>query len=553
MVDVYVRHKHSFIQKLDVYSSSIERSLALAIWDFDEMRLESISDGVLKIPLVTGVSVRELMLGQAIVQKGQVPGKLGEAGSQNSGSLEVTFSFLEEDIIERPLTIYREGNDKPIAVLTLYSNQAMMIEGVKYSLLIILCSAVLKTLSLWFLFTLVLRRHLVKPLKELTDIVQGVNFGSISSSIIEKHKGEDELTRLSVVFNQMLLRLQEAGDELEDSNSKLNTEIRQKHAVLHEVQDLNDKLEHRVEMRTEELASAHDFMSQLIESIPNPVFYKHSDGDYRVVNEAFKSEFRIDDYNDNDCDKLTDGDFLDESGAAQEDKADAGIMSTREALTYESSLVDSRGNVHELLISKAPLKATSSQYQGVVGMMVNIENRKVLERELRTFATIDGLTGCYNRRYFMEQAQKEVSRGNRHHYLMALLYLDIDLFKHINDENGHHVGDRVLKQFASVCKGVCRDGDIVGRIGGEEFAIMLTHTTFDSAYEVANRLRTIIEGTEMNTRESIKITTSIGVSMVGHGIDLESSIQRADAALYQAKKMGRNRVECYQHIEQKGA
>ena len=247
-----------------------------------------------------------------------------------------------------------------------------------------------------------------------------------------------------------------------------------------------------------------------------------------------------------DLANLIDADFLQNISTADEEKRDRKIISSQEIMSYETSLKDHRGKLHELAVSKAPMLDAAADCLGVVGMMMNIQERKALERELQTFATIDALTGCYNRRYFLEQSGKETSRGCRHGYVQALLYLDIDHFKKVNDKYGHQVGDRVLAQFALECKVLFRDGDIIGRLGGEEFAVLLPHTAMEAAIQVAERLRQRIENMEVKAREIVKVTTSIGISALGDGIDLEESIRRADVALYVAKSAGRNQVKCFQ-------
>ncbi len=538
MVDVYLRHKQSFMQKMDTYGQSIEESLGLAIWDYDQEKVNALSEGILKAPIVIGIKIKSLKNGAVILKKGIV---LDDTVDRND------LSIFSEDLLESPRTIRHEKHDKSLAVLVLYSNTATMFQGVKYSLLIILGSALLKTFTLWCLFTLILGRYLVRPLQELTQIVSAVQARSIkSSALLSDKKGDDELSVLQVAFHKMLMRLEEANNHVATTNQQLNQEIIAKQLAMEEVRLLNEKLENRILERTEKLEASENFMRQLVESIPNPVFYKGLNGRYDMVNEAFKEEFDL------QCSvygtevSLMDADFLQNISSDDEEKIDRRIISCQENMSYEVSLEDHHGKLHELLISKAPMLDAAADCLGVVGTMMNIQERKALERELQTFATIDALTGCYNRRYFLEQSGKETSRGCRHGYLQALLYLDIDHFKKVNDTYGHQVGDRVLMQFALECKNLFRDGDIIGRLGGEEFAILLPHTSIKAAIQVAERLRQRIEDMEVKAREIVKVTTSIGVSAVGDGIDLEESIRRADVALYIAKSAGRNQVECFQ-------
>ena len=155
MVDVYLRHKHSFMQKMDTYGESIEESLGLAIWDFDQKKINTLSAGILKLPVIIGIKITSLIDGSVILRKGIVLDEAGNVDDSNSinvsrGPLDTSnrhvLSVFRENLLESPRTIQHIRDNKSIAVMVLYSNTATMFEGVKYSLLIILASALLKTL-----------------------------------------------------------------------------------------------------------------------------------------------------------------------------------------------------------------------------------------------------------------------------------------------------------------------------------------------------------------------------------------------------------------------
>jgi diguanylate cyclase (GGDEF)-like protein len=165
--------------------------------------------------------------------------------------------------------------------------------------------------------------------------------------------------------------------------------------------------------------------------------------------------------------------------------------------------------------------------------------------QLEHLASTDSLTGAANRREFMQRAEQEIARVLRHHNPLSLLSMDLDYFKKINDKYGHQVGDEVLKSVISVCEHVLRPGDLLGRIGGEEFAILLPETDFNEALLVAERLRKAIEAhqTESNNIK-VKCTVSIGAAAFDPQQDaLKDLLKKADDQLYQAKNNGRNRVE----------
>ncbi len=161
--------------------------------------------------------------------------------------------------------------------------------------------------------------------------------------------------------------------------------------------------------------------------------------------------------------------------------------------------------------------------------------------DLERLATVDELTGLLNRRALLQAGRREFDRARRYRNAMCVLALDVDFFKNVNDTLGHAAGDRVLQQVARCCQGGVRSEDAVGRIGGEEFALVLIEITRDGARSVAERIRAAIEALK-DTPEA-PVTASIGVAeMSEEDDDFEALLARADAALYLAKERGRNRV-----------
>ena len=173
--------------------------------------------------------------------------------------------------------------------------------------------------------------------------------------------------------------------------------------------------------------------------------------------------------------------------------------------------------------------------------------RACVQKELVQLATTDFLTDAFNRRHFMHSAGNEIQRAGRYGRPMALLMLDLDFFKRINDERGHAAGDEALKAFVILARDVLRDQDIVGRMGGEEFAVALPETSGEAAVIVAERLRNRLAQLDLplGGGAPVRLTTSIGVAecKIKDGEGLEACMSRADAALYRAKAQGRNRVE----------
>lgn len=185
------------------------------------------------------------------------------------------------------------------------------------------------------------------------------------------------------------------------------------------------------------------------------------------------------------------------------------------------------------------------------GTHTDISERKLMEEELRREAHFDYLTEVFNRRHFMERAEQELHRTIRYGNALSFLMLDIDHFKQINDRHGHKVGDEVLKALTSLCSTSLRDIDLFGRLGGEEFAVLLPQTELRTAVEVAERLRHDIANAHvpMDGKQDVQFQVSIGVSSLSSSEDtIDVLLNKADKALYEAKNTGRNRVCAFANV-----
>jgi diguanylate cyclase (GGDEF)-like protein len=167
------------------------------------------------------------------------------------------------------------------------------------------------------------------------------------------------------------------------------------------------------------------------------------------------------------------------------------------------------------------------------------------DRKMRELATTDSLTGLVNRRAFFERTENARMLSSRLRKPVALMMLDIDNFKRLNDRFGHASGDEALCMFARTALGTLREHDIMGRLGGEEFALVMPGTTLSGALHAAERLRHEVAQVPLCANgEEYAITVSIGVVMVDPNEHINAALARADHALYAAKSAGRNRVEC---------
>jgi two-component system, cell cycle response regulator len=171
----------------------------------------------------------------------------------------------------------------------------------------------------------------------------------------------------------------------------------------------------------------------------------------------------------------------------------------------------------------------------------NIEN--AYHEEIYRLTTVDGLTQIHNRRFFLEQLEREVSRARRYRRDLSLILFDLDRFKAINDTHGHLAGDYVLTQLANVVRGKIRREDLFARYGGEEFAVVLPELDAPNAMSLAEKIRKIVEKAPFKFEDTkIQVTVSIGLATLSDEVDAAELVKRADDKLYEAKEAGRNCV-----------
>lgn len=210
-------------------------------------------------------------------------------------------------------------------------------------------------------------------------------------------------------------------------------------------------------------------------------------------------------------------------------------------------------NYHSIVIDKTkddrlyyvdlkitPLFDENKTIQNFVATSTDITNRIKMEKKLKKLATIDSLTKIYNRYKIDDAINLHIARYRRYKEPFCTLMFDIDNFKTVNDTYGHDVGDRVLKALSRLVLNHIRTTDMFGRWGGEEFVIILGHTSEDEAFVIAEKLRTIVEASV--TDGKYKITVSIGVAQYEDPESREELIKKVDKALYRAKENGRNQV-----------
>lgn len=223
---------------------------------------------------------------------------------------------------------------------------------------------------------------------------------------------------------------------------------------------------------------------------------------------------------------------------------------------YETELITTTGRKIEIEISVG-----TTMYRGgigTVGILRSITERKVAERELQRaneellrLSVMDGLTQLYNRRYLVSAMTSEFARARRHESSLAILMLDLDHFKTINDRYGHQAGDAVIAHVAQLLLSRTRQSDVAARYGGEELTLLLPQTDMAQAAVLAESLRELIERSPCTLADETSVTVTVSIGVAGYpeceAKTIEQLLGIADLALYQAKHLGRNRVEAAKH------
>ena len=175
---------------------------------------------------------------------------------------------------------------------------------------------------------------------------------------------------------------------------------------------------------------------------------------------------------------------------------------------------------------------------------ISTRNRELSKfvAEMETMATTDGLTGVLNRRHVMERLIKIREMAKRNAFSFVVVYVDLDFFKQVNDNYGHHVGDDVLKGFSKLMQETVTEGDLVARLGGEEFLLVLVNADMHTAMPVIESLREATTSLRFDSASELRISVSMGAAEFSAGESLDHLLARADDALYTAKESGRNRV-----------
>jgi diguanylate cyclase (GGDEF)-like protein/PAS domain S-box-containing protein len=301
----------------------------------------------------------------------------------------------------------------------------------------------------------------------------------------------------------------------------------------------------RVKLAEVALAESEARLKAIIETAPECVTLIALDGTLLRINRAGLAMIEA----DSEAQVLgTDATAL---AAPEHRAAFAGLhekLIRGESGELEFEIVGLKGTRRWAAMQAVPMRDALGRITGALGITHDISERRKVAQELERLANTDSLTGLDNRRQFVNRVEHEIARTLRYGGRLSVLMLDVDHFKRVNDTYGHRTGDLVLQNLAGICARSLRDIDIIGRMGGEEFAIALPQTGAGEAREVAERVRQAIAQADIETEQGtiLKITASIGIAAMGSVPGtVDTLLGEADKALYLAKELGRNRVCAY--------
>lgn len=297
-----------------------------------------------------------------------------------------------------------------------------------------------------------------------------------------------------------------------------------------------------LEKQNEALRLKENFLNEVINHAGGPIFVQDNQSRIILANDSFCTMFGM------RRDDVIGKTFAENFPPNEREsflEIDRQVLADGEKSICEETLTFNETTSKTIITTKTRYTDESGHYY-LIGVISDITKRKKLELRLNQKATTDYLTGVNSRGHFMDLAELELNRAIRYESELSLFMMDIDFFKQINDTYGHKVGDDVLKILAKTCRETLRKTDIIGRIGGEEFAILLPETGKGDAIKVAKNLRRKIEKLLVSLEGDIfpiDFTVSIGLTSLTPIVrNLEVLINLTDKALYKAKKTGRNKV-----------
>jgi iron complex transport system ATP-binding protein len=281
------------------------------------------------------------------------------------------------------------------------------------------------------------------------------------------------------------------------------------------------------------------FLHRIFNTIPNPVFYQDPQGHIRGANQSFRAFFDIPD-NDTSDESLSA--HLSPDILAALNAMEGNGFFQQQNISYEREICRDNGFIHHLLIQKTVYYDQEGRVEGILGVVEDISSHKSHVRHLRQMAFNDTLTGLPNRAGFFTHLKKAIQTAETNHLYLAVLFIDLDGFKSVNDTYGHDMGDQILIRSAERIRTCIREKDFSARFGGDEFVVCLTDLNdLHVPATIAKRIIDELAKPVTAFGNQCVIGASIGVGIYPHDAqDTQMLIKKADLAMYHVKKTGKN-------------
>jgi diguanylate cyclase (GGDEF)-like protein len=471
------------------------------------------------------------------VREAQGPVILPLSGDQADNSF-FQAEVADDPVYASPVRVLEDVELSDVA-LVVTASQAPVVglaQRMTFAVALLLILAAVGAVILGYLLT----RGITRPLSELAAGADAIAGGNYQQHI--EVRSRDEVGKLAAAFNAMADSLELHVSQLNESREELKRALTRFGETLRSTHDLEQLLNVIVETSLDHLGAARGLLmlltpdrDRLVVRVQRGIDYADFDLEAgqglagHVV--ATGAPLRI----PNGHEELT--------PAPQEPKFQTALMVpifAEERCVGVLCLFDKEEGLNFTEVDMASLLSLADQ-AGVA-----IEN-VFLHDQARTHAIVDTVVGTWNRRYFEQRLQQELERHKRFAREFSLLLIDIDDFKHVNDNYGHQRGDAVLIELVGRVKQVIREIDVFARFGGEEFVLVLPETEIDGGIRTAEKIRDVIKERTFEGEPPVNITVSVGVaSYPDHGSDRDALLAASDKAMYQAKAEGKDRTVKYE-------
>lgn len=498
---------------LTVFHSSFEPGISISLWNQDELAFESEMHAIYNVPQIVGAKV--------IDTNGEVVGGIGNVTDDVNRPVFYDPDTLKRIAGKRPETIglfkvekdvfYKDVDlSYKVGTLVLYSSSGFVFSRVQYEYIFIIINALIKTLALWLIVLWQSKPVISKPIHEFSKHLESTNIENIADIKLDlKTEGIRELEMLDNAFDQMANNLKnaiisrdEAQKELHDSESRL------KHALAVSNEGIWDW-----DIKNNEIFYNHAFFTML--------GYSHND-----FPQNKNSWFNL--IHPDDKEKCQDAIEHCLSGYEPGFKIEYRLCSKDKKYLW----ILAKGKIVEHDYFGSPIR--------FVGTHTDISKIKEKEERLQKLASYDPLTNLANRTMFTDILKNAIAETQRKPCKHAVLFLDLDRFKTINDSLGHTIGDQLLVGVSLRLEMVLRESDFVARLGGDEFTILLKNIVLNSeASEVAERIIDVLKRPFNLSGHQVVVGPSIGIVLYpDHGKTTEELLKNADTAMYISKRSG---------------